>query len=74
MLDVQNKPSKNYLGRIDAVQYHAGDGVMLLQVLGSNVTELALQLVLVLLGVGNTLVDAILVECCGGGCSWEEGR
>lgn len=47
---------------------------MLLQVLGSNVTELALQLVLVLLGVGNTVVDAILVECCGGGCSWEGGR
>lgn len=48
---------------------------VLLQVLGSNVTELALQLVLVLLlRVGNTLVDAILVECCGGGCSWEGGR
>lgn len=27
MLDVQNKPSKHYLGRIDAVQYHAGDAV-----------------------------------------------
>lgn len=47
---------------------------MLLQVLGSNVTELALQLVVVLRGVGNTVVDAILVECCGGGCSWEGGK
>lgn len=47
---------------------------MLLQVLGSNVTELALQLVLVVLGVGNTPVDAILVEYCGGGCSWEGGK
>lgn len=38
---------------------------MLLQVLDSNVTELALQLVLVLLGVGKALVDAILVKGCG---------
>lgn len=47
---------------------------MPLQVLGSNVAELALELVLVLLGVGNTVVDAVLVECCGGGCSWEGAR
>lgn len=48
---------------------------MLLQVLDSNVTELALQLVLVLLGEQKKkLVDAILVKYCGRGCSWEGGR
>lgn len=40
---------------------------MLLQVLGSNVTELALQLVLVLLGVGNSWWSAVEEAAAGRG-------
>lgn len=48
---------------------------MLLQVLDSDVTELALQFVLVLLGVEKTTpVGALPVKCCGGGGRWKGGR